>query len=93
MATDVAARGLDVKDVMAVINYDMPNEIDSYVHRIGRTGRAGHTGTAITMFNDRNRGVARDLFDLLSENGAEVPSWPVGPLGVMLPLCICTTNR
>ncbi len=43
-ATDVAARGLDVKDVAAVINYDFPNGVEDYVHRIGRTGRAGATG-------------------------------------------------
>ena len=45
-ATDVAARGLDVKDVSAVINYDFPNGVEDYVHRIGRTGRAGATGWA-----------------------------------------------
>lgn len=43
-ATDVAARGLDVKDVSAVINYDFPNGVEDYIHRIGRTGRAGATG-------------------------------------------------
>ena len=43
-ATDVAARGLDVKDVAAVVNYDFPNGVEDYVHRIGRTGRAGATG-------------------------------------------------
>lgn len=46
-ATDVAARGLDVKDVAAVINYDFPNGVEDYVHRIGRTGRAGATGRLI----------------------------------------------
>jgi len=45
VATDVAARGLDVKDVSAVINYDFPNGVEDYIHRIGRTGRAGATGT------------------------------------------------
>lgn len=51
VATDVAARGLDVKDVLYVINYDFPNNIEDYVHRIGRTGRAGASGTAITLFS------------------------------------------
>ena len=46
VATDVAARGLDVKDVAAVINFDVPNGVEDYVHRIGRTGRAGATGVA-----------------------------------------------
>ena len=46
IATDVAARGLDVKDIRYVINYDFPNQIEDYVHRIGRTGRAGATGSS-----------------------------------------------
>lgn len=50
VATDVAARGLDVKDVAAVINYDFPNGVEDYVHRIGRTGRAGATGVSLTQF-------------------------------------------
>ena len=49
-ATDVAARGLDVPNVVAVINYDFPNGVEDYVHRIGRTGRAGATGEAYTFF-------------------------------------------
>lgn len=49
VATDVAARGIDVSGVDYVVNYDIPKEPDYYVHRIGRTGRAGHTGTAITL--------------------------------------------
>jgi ATP-dependent RNA helicase DDX5/DBP2 len=44
VATDVASRGLDVKDISVVINYDMPNTVEDYVHRIGRTGRAGAKG-------------------------------------------------
>ena len=50
IATDVASRGLDVKDINIVINYDMPKVIEDYVHRIGRTGRAGAVGTSITLF-------------------------------------------
>ena len=51
VATDVAQRGLDVKNVKWVINYDMPNNIEDYIHRIGRTGRAGATGTSVTYFH------------------------------------------
>ncbi|GIG65371.1 superfamily II DNA/RNA helicase [Phytomonospora endophytica] len=51
VATDVAARGLDVSDVTHVINYDSPDDADTYVHRIGRTGRAGATGVAVTFIN------------------------------------------
>jgi hypothetical protein len=49
IATDVAGRGIDVPDVALVINYDMPHQIEPYTHRIGRTGRAGKKGTAITF--------------------------------------------
>ncbi len=53
VATDVAARGLDISDVTHVFNYDIPQDPESYVHRIGRTGRAGRTGTAITLVTPR----------------------------------------
>ena len=52
MATDVAARGIDVDDVDAVINYDVPEENEYYVHRIGRTGRAKRHGVAYTLVSD-----------------------------------------
>ena len=51
VATAVAARGLDIKGVAHVVNFDMPNEIDEYVHRIGRTGRVGNTGRATSFFD------------------------------------------
>jgi superfamily II DNA/RNA helicase len=74
-ATDVAARGLDIKGVAAVINFDCPGNIDDYVHRIGRTGRAGQTGRAITFLNDKNRGIAAKLFGLLTRSEQEIPTW------------------
>jgi len=74
-ATDVASRGLDIPDVRVVINYDLPNNIDDYVHRIGRTGRAGNTGTAISFVSEKNRAILRDLADLLKETNQEIPSW------------------
>ena len=52
-ATDIAARGLDVEGVTHVINYDIPHDVESYIHRIGRTGRAGEKGKAVTFVNDR----------------------------------------
>lgn len=55
VATDVAARGLDIPDVSHVINYDVPNDPEAYVHRIGRTGRAGKTGKAVTIITPRER--------------------------------------
>lgn len=71
-ATDVAARGLDVKDIKCVINYDFPSSLEDYVHRIGRTGRAGAKGTAITFFTHSNAKFARDLIKILQEAGQVV---------------------
>jgi ATP-dependent RNA helicase DDX3X len=75
VATAVAARGLDIPNVTHVINYDLPTDIDDYVHRIGRTGRAGNTGIATAFFNRGNRGVVRDLLELLKEAHQEVPAF------------------
>ncbi|CAA0818413.1 DEAD-box ATP-dependent RNA helicase 37 [Striga hermonthica] len=75
VATDVAARGLDIPHVAHVVNFDLPNDIDDYVHRIGRTGRAGKTGLATAFFNDNNSSLARPLADLMQEANQEVPAW------------------
>ncbi|HUZ01448.1 MAG TPA: DEAD/DEAH box helicase [Thermomicrobiaceae bacterium] len=61
VATDVAARGLDIENLSHVINYDIPGDPESYVHRIGRTGRAGRTGEAITLVTPRERRLLRDI--------------------------------
>jgi len=75
VATAVAARGLDIPNVTHVINYDLPSDIDDYVHRIGRTGRAGNTGTATAFFNRGNKNIVRGLIDLLREANQEIPPW------------------
>ncbi|XP_055538489.1 uncharacterized protein LOC129726003 [Wyeomyia smithii] len=67
VATDVAARGLDVEDVKFVINYDYPSNSEDYVHRIGRTGRSNNTGTAYTLFTNANANKAGDLINVLRE--------------------------
>ncbi|KAE8403635.1 ATP-dependent RNA helicase dbp2 [Aspergillus pseudonomiae] len=67
VATDVASRGIDVRDITHVLNYDYPNNSEDYVHRIGRTGRAGAKGTAITFFTTDNSKQARDLVTILTE--------------------------
>jgi superfamily II DNA/RNA helicase len=67
VATDVAARGLDVDDVKFVINYDYPNNSEDYIHRIGRTGRKDRTGTAYTLFTPKNSPKASDLIAVLTE--------------------------
>ncbi|XP_057546130.1 DEAD-box ATP-dependent RNA helicase 37-like [Amaranthus tricolor] len=77
VATDVAARGLDIPHVAHVINFDLPNDIDDYVHRIGRTGRAGKTGLATAFFNENNQSLARPLSELMQEANQEVPDWLV----------------
>jgi ATP-dependent RNA helicase DeaD len=61
VATDVAARGIDVNDVDAVFNYDIPNDIEQYVHRIGRTGRAGKTGISFSFITPRELGKLREI--------------------------------
>lgn len=75
IATDVASRGLDIPNVTTVINYDLPSNIDDYVHRIGRTGRAGHTGKALSFMNEKNRNIAKDLHELLQDNEQTIPPW------------------
>ncbi|KAI7899208.1 P-loop containing nucleoside triphosphate hydrolase protein [Cokeromyces recurvatus] len=75
VATAVVARGIDVKNVMHVINYDMPPNIDEYIHRIGRTARVGNAGLATSFYNHRNSAIARDLTKLLIECAQEVPSF------------------
>merc|ERR1711896_71254 len=81
IATDVASRGLDVQDVELVVNYTFPLTIEDYIHRIGRTGRAGKTGRSVAYFcpNDSTPGVdekalAHDLVKVLSDAKQDVPS-------------------
>ncbi len=61
VGTDVASRGLDVKDISHVINYSLPREIDSYVHRIGRTARSGKTGVAMSLVTPSHRHLVRQI--------------------------------
>jgi ATP-dependent RNA helicase DeaD len=72
IATDVAARGLDITGVSHVVNYDMPNSPDIYVHRIGRTGRAGDTGKAITLVTPKQR---HDLEAIERHAKTEIEEW------------------
>jgi len=74
VATDVASRGIDVKDIKHVINYDFPQTIEDYIHRIGRTGRAGARGDSITFFTNEDGGQAKDLIDVLTRCDKKVPT-------------------
>ena len=75
VATDVAARGLDVDDIRMVVNFDFPKDMESYIHRIGRTGRAGKKGTAVSFFvPDKNARLSRELIDILDRTSQEIPS-------------------
>jgi len=75
VATEVAARGLDIPNIAHVINYDMPDTIDNYVHRIGRTGRMGNPGKATSFFCESDWHIAPGLIDLLKESSQEVPQF------------------
>ncbi|XP_012281400.1 ATP-dependent RNA helicase vasa [Orussus abietinus] len=79
VATAVAARGLDIPDVAHVINYDMPKEIDEYVHRIGRTGRVGNRGKATSFYSpDDDGAISDDLVKILRQAGQPVPEFLSG---------------
>ena len=78
VATDVAARGLDISTVTHVINYDVPTSPDTYVHRIGRTGRVGRSGRAITFVEDRQK---RELEAIERHIGTPITQWEAGRAG------------
>ncbi|GAB1519707.1 pre-mRNA processing RNA-helicase [Rhizoctonia solani] len=74
IATSVAARGLDVKQLKLVINYDAPNHMEDYVHRAGRTGRAGNKGTCVTFITPEQERYSVDIFRALEASKATIPS-------------------
>lgn len=72
----MCARGLDIKGVTHVVNFDMARDVESYVHRIGRTGRAGASGTSITFWNEAyDMECAPALAKIAKEAGQTVPEW------------------
>ncbi|KAL7312593.1 hypothetical protein PS15m_008345 [Mucor circinelloides] len=75
VATAVAARGIDIRNVMHVINYDMPQDMDEYIHRIGRTARVGKSGLATSFYNERSDMLAPELTKLLKECKQEIPDF------------------
>lgn len=73
IATSVAARGLDVKQLKLVVNYDAPNHLEDYVHRAGRTGRAGNKGTAVTFVTSEQENSAYCIAKALEQSGQPIP--------------------
>lgn len=74
VATDLAGRGLDVEGVKYVINFDGPKSLSDFIHRTGRTGRAGKKGIAYTFLTSKNEDVFYDIHNFLVQNGQNVPS-------------------
>ena len=74
VATDIAARGIDVADIAHVINFDLPQVAEDYIHRIGRTGRAGATGTATSFVTSEDLGLWTEIAKLLKKTGSPVPN-------------------
>jgi ATP-dependent RNA helicase RhlE len=68
VATDIAARGIDIDQLPHVVNFDLPNIPEDYVHRIGRTGRAGATGQAVSLVSNEERGYLRDIERLIRKS-------------------------
>ncbi len=77
VATDLMARGMDFVGVGTVINYDFPASPHAYIHRIGRSGRAGRPGAAVTLFTeeDAGRGDLRAIANVMKNSGCDVPDW------------------
>jgi ATP-dependent RNA helicase DDX52/ROK1 len=75
ICTDLMARGIDFKGVNMVINYDLPTSAVAYIHRIGRTGRAGNRGVAITLFTEADMPNIRSIANVVKLSGCEVPDW------------------
>ncbi|CAG8497036.1 9977_t:CDS:10, partial [Scutellospora calospora] len=75
IATELMARGIDIKGVNMVINYDFPQSIQSYIHRIGRTGRAGKSGEAITYYTKDDTPYLKSIVNVMKDSGCKVPNW------------------
>ncbi|HBB93110.1 MAG TPA: DEAD/DEAH box helicase, partial [Bacteroidales bacterium] len=76
VATDIAARGIDVSDLSMVINFELPNVAEMYIHRIGRTGRAGAGGTALSFCDFEEKAYLKDIHKLLAKNIPVVADHP-----------------
>jgi len=94
VATDVVARGIDIRDIRVVINYDMPTNIEDYVHRIGRTGRAGDQGVSLAYVTESDlRALGKDLQKLLTRSGQAVPDFVENAKGSSMDSSFSPRNR
>ena len=75
ICTDLMARGVDFKGVQMVINYDLPQSAVAYIHRIGRTGRAGQEGSAVTLFTEEDIPNLRPIANVIKLSGGTIPEW------------------
>lgn len=75
ICTDLMSRGIDFKGVNCVINYDFPQTTVSYIHRIGRTGRAGRKGDAITFWTEQDKVLLKPIANIMRHSGCDVPDW------------------
>ncbi len=90
VATDIAARGIDVSNVSHVINYDMPSTPDTYIHRIGRTGRAENSGKAYTLITDDDKQMVRAIHGVM---GVSVEQRTLADFNYHVPTAIATKQR
>jgi len=75
ICSDMMARGMDFEGVRLVVNYDLPTSVQSYIHRVGRTGRAGAQGRAVTFFTKADREGVTSMVHVMSASGADLPAW------------------
>lgn len=75
IATDLMARGIDVKGVRCIVNYDFPQSTAAYIHRVGRTGRAGRRGEAVTFYTEDDAPMLRPIANVIAASGSTVPAW------------------
>jgi ATP-dependent RNA helicase RhlE len=92
VATEVAARGLDIKELPQVVNYELPNVPEDYVHRIGRTGRAGAAGEAISLVSGDESGLLRDIERVLRRSIPTLPT-PIFKIVESAPQAASQGNR
>ncbi|HXV18618.1 MAG TPA: DEAD/DEAH box helicase [Candidatus Omnitrophota bacterium] len=90
VATDIAARGIDVKGIELVINYDLPDDSENYVHRIGRTGRAGHEGRAISLATPDQSSQVRDIERLMRTTLAVASHPEIPPANFFKPVVVAS---